>query len=160
MTMRAAEENLGIKRTIFSFTLPLGATINMDGSAIYQGVCAMFIAFAIGLPLTIGQQLTVVLTAVLASIGAAGVPGAGAIMLLLVLNSVGMPVVDGTPVALAYAMILGIDALLDMGRTATNVTGDLVGTSIVALSENELDLAVWNGEAAALDEPQDEPVHG
>lgn len=149
VTMRAAEENLGVKRTIFSFTLPLGATINMDGSAIYQGVCAMFIAFAIGLPLSIGQQLTVVLTAVLASIGAAGVPGAGAIMLLLVLNSVGMPVVEGTPVALAYAMILGIDALLDMGRTATNVTGDLVGTSLVALSEKELDLAVWNGEASA-----------
>ena len=120
----------------------------MDGSAIYQGVCAMFIAFAVGLPLDIGQQISVVLTAVLASIGAAGVPGAGAIMLLMVLNSVGLPVTDGTPMALAYAMILGIDALLDMGRTALNVTGDLVGTSVVAKSEDELDIDVWNGEAA------------
>jgi len=149
VTMRAAEENLGISRSIFSFTLPLGATINMDGSAIYQGVCAMFIAFAIGMPLDIGQQITVVLTAVLASIGAAGVPGAGAIMLLLVLNSVGLPVVEGTPVALAYALILGVDALLDMGRTALNVAGDLVGTAVVARSENEVDLDVWNGTADA-----------
>lgn len=151
VTMRNAEENLGVHRNVFSFTLPLGATINMDGSAIYQGVCAMFIAFAIGLPLTLGQQVTVILTAVLASIGAAGVPGAGAIMLLMVLNSVGMPVVEGTPVALAYAMILGIDALLDMGRTALNVTGDLVGTAIVAKSEGELDMEVWNSRRSSAE---------
>lgn len=149
VTMKAAEERLGIRRSIFSFTLPLGATINMDGSAIYQGVCAMFIAFAIGMPLDVGQQVTVILTAVLASIGSAGVPGAGAIMLLMVLNSVGLPVSEGSPAALAYALILGIDALLDMGRTALNVTGDLVGTAVVARSEGEMDLAILSGDTSA-----------
>ncbi len=143
VTMRNAEENLGVSRGIFSFTLPLGATINMDGTAIYQGVCALFIAFAVGMHLTFAQQMTVILTAVLASIGTAGVPGAGAIMLLMVLNSVGLPVEAGTPVAMAYAMILGIDAILDMGRTSLNVTGDLTGTTIVAKTEKELDLSKW-----------------
>jgi Na+/H+-dicarboxylate symporter len=143
VTMRCAEENLGVSRNIFSFTLPLGATINMDGTAIYQGVCALFIGFAIGMPLSFGQQMTVIVTAVLASIGAAGVPGAGAIMLLMVLNSVGLPVEAGTPVAAAYAMILGIDALLDMGRTALNVTGDMTGTAIIAKTENALDQKKW-----------------
>jgi Na+/H+-dicarboxylate symporter len=140
VTMKCAEENMGVSRSVFSFTLPLGATINMDGTAIYQGVCALFVAFAVGMPLDFAQQMTVVITAVLASIGTAGVPGAGAIMLLLVLNSVGLSVDPGTPVAMAYAMILGIDALLDMGRTSLNVTGDLAGTSIVAKTEGELDL--------------------
>jgi Na+/H+-dicarboxylate symporter len=137
VTMKCAEENMGISRSVFSFTLPLGATINMDGTAIYQGVCALFVAFAVGLPLDFAQQVTVVITAVLASIGTAGVPGAGAIMLLLVLNSVGLSVNPGTPVAMAYAMILGVDALLDMGRTSLNVTGDLAGTAIVAKTEKE-----------------------
>ena len=95
------------------------------------------------MPLNFNQQMTVIITAVLASIGTAGVPGAGAIMLLMVLNSVGLPVEAGTPVAAAYAMILGIDALLDMGRTSLNVTGDLVGTTIVAKSEKEIDLGKW-----------------
>ena len=95
------------------------------------------------MPLSFGQQITVILTAVLASIGTAGVPGAGAIMLLMVLNSVGLPVEAGTPVAAAYAMILGIDAILDMGRTSVNVTGDMVGTTLVAKSEKELDMAKW-----------------
>ncbi len=139
VTMKAVEENMGVSKKVYSFTLPLGATINMDGTAIYQGVCALFIGFAIGMPLTLGQQITVILTAVLASIGTAGVPGAGAIMLLLVLDSVGLPVVAGSPVAAAYAMILGIDAILDMGRTSVNVTGDMVGTLIVAKSEKMVD---------------------
>jgi len=143
VTMRCADENLGIPRNVYSFTLPLGATINMDGTAIYQGVCALFIGFAVGLPLSLPQQLTVILTAVLASIGTAGVPGAGAIMLLLVLNSVGLPIEQGSPVAAAYAMILGIDAILDMGRTCINVTGDLTGTTIVAKSEKLMDLNKW-----------------
>ena len=143
ITMKAAEEELGIHKNIYSFTLPLGATINMDGTAIYQGVCAIFIGFAIGMPLTLVQQLMVILTAVLASIGTAGVPGAGAIMLLMVLNSIGLPVEPGTAVAAAYAMILGIDAILDMGRTCVNVTGDLTGTTIVAKTENELDMTKW-----------------
>ena len=144
VTMRVTEENLGVPRGICSFTLPLGATINMDGTAIYLGVCAMFIGFATGQPLTFNQQLTVVITATLASIGTAGVPGAGAIMLLMVLESINLKVEAGTAVASAYAMILGIDALLDMGRTWLNVTGDIAGTSIVAKSEKEIDLSKWN----------------
>jgi Na+/H+-dicarboxylate symporter len=143
ITMRCAEEKLGINRSICSFTLPLGATINMDGTAIYLGVCAMFIGYATGNPLTFNQQLTVVVTATLASIGTAGVPGAGAIMLLMVLESIGLKVTEGSAVAAAYAMILGIDALLDMGRTCLNVTGDIAGSAIVAKSEKELDLAKW-----------------
>ena len=143
VTMRVAEENMGAPMGVFSFTLPLGATINMDGTALYQGVCALFVAFAVGMHLTLVQQLVIILTAVLASIGTAGVPGAGAIMLLMVLNSIGLPVKAGTPVALAYAMIFGIDAILDMGRTMVNVTGDLTGTVIVSKSEGELDESKW-----------------
>ncbi|NWF53904.1 MAG: dicarboxylate/amino acid:cation symporter [Syntrophaceae bacterium] len=143
ITMRNSEENLGVPRSIGSFTLPLGATINMDGTAIYQGICALFVAFAIGAPLDFASQMTIIITATLASIGAAGVPGAGAIMLLMVLNSVGLEVKEGTAVAMAYAMILGIDAILDMGRTCMNITGDLAGTSIVAKTEKSLDLKKW-----------------
>ncbi len=91
------------------------------------------------MPLSFAQQITVIMTAVLASVGTAGVPGAGAIMLLMVLNSVGLPVEAGTPVAAAYAMVLGIDAILDMGRTGVNVTGDMVGTLIVAKSEGQVE---------------------
>ncbi|PIP49103.1 MAG: dicarboxylate/amino acid:cation symporter [Chloroflexi bacterium CG07_land_8_20_14_0_80_45_17] len=149
VTMRVAEENLGIDRGLYSFTLPLGATVNMDGTALYQAVCALFVANAIGMPLTIGAQMIVMLTAVLASIGTAGVPGAGAIMLLMVLQSVGLPVEAGSAVAIAYGMILGIDAILDMGRTSLNVTGDLVCTSIVAKTENMLNLDFWRGKAKA-----------
>ncbi|MDP2792168.1 MAG: dicarboxylate/amino acid:cation symporter [Rectinemataceae bacterium] len=143
ITMRCSEEKLGIPRAIGSFTLPLGATINMDGTAIYLGVCAIFIGNAIGQPLTMNQQGMVILTATLASIGTAGVPGAGAIMLLMVLESIGLKVTEGSAVAAAYAMILGIDALLDMGRTCLNVTGDMAGSAIVAKSEKELDMANW-----------------
>lgn len=143
VTMKCAEENLGVSKQVYSFTLPLGATINMDGTAIYQGVCVLFIAFAVGMPLTLGQQLIVILTAVLASIGTAGVPGAGAIMLLMVLQSVGLSMEEGSAVAAAYAMILGIDAILDMGRTCINVTGDLTGTTIVAKTEKLLNMAKW-----------------
>ena len=144
VTMRCSEEKLGIPRSVCSFTLPLGATINMDGTAIYLGVCAMFIGYATGNPLTMDQQLTVVITATLASIGTAGVPRAGAIMLLMVLESIGLKVEAGSAVAAAYAMILGIDALLDMGRTCLNVGGDMAGSAIVAKSEQELDLSKWN----------------
>jgi len=143
VTMRVSEENMGMPRSITSFTLPLGATINMDGTAIYLGVCAMFIGFATNQPLTINQQLTVIITATLASIGTAGVPGAGAIMLIMVLESIGLKITEGSAVAAAYAMILGIDALLDMGRTCLNVTGDMAGSAIVAKTEKELDLAKW-----------------
>lgn len=149
VTMTVAREKLGIDRGIYSFTLPLGATINMDGTCLYQAVCAMFIANAVGMPLAIGAQMLVMITAVLASIGTAGVPGAGAIMLLLVLESVGLPVEAGTSVALAYGMILGIDAILDMGRTSLNVTGDLAVTSIIAKTENMINLDFWRGGAKA-----------
>ncbi|MCK9547088.1 MAG: dicarboxylate/amino acid:cation symporter [Sphaerochaeta sp.] len=143
VTMEAAE-GLGIPRDIYAFSLPLGATINMDGTAIYQGVCAIFIALTVtGHNFTIGQMLLIIVTATLASIGTAGVPGAGAIMLLMVLESVGLPVVAGTAVAGAYAMILGIDAILDMGRTALNVTGDLTCTAVVSKQMGYLDVKKW-----------------
>jgi Na+/H+-dicarboxylate symporter len=145
---------MGVSRSIYSFTLPLGATINMDGTAVYQGVCAIFVGFAIGTPLAFNQQLTVIMTAVLASIGTAGVPGAGAIMLLMVLQSVGLNMEPGTTVAMAYAMILGIDAVLDMGRTACNVTGDLAVTCAVAKTEKELDMGYW-GTTGAPPDPEE-----
>ena len=110
-------EKLGSKKEINSFVLPLGATINMDGTAIYQGVCAIFIAEVFGVDLTLSQQLTIVLTATLASIGTAGVPGSGMIMLSMVLQSVGLPI-EG------IALVAGIDRILDMGRTTVNITGD------------------------------------
>ncbi len=144
VTMRNMTENLGVPKKISSFTLPLGATINMDGTAIYMGVCALFITNAVGMDMTLADQFTIILTAVLASIGSAGIPGAGAIMLLMVLNSVGITIEAGSAVAAAYAMILGIDALLDMGRTITNVTGDMMGTILVTKGEKELDMAKWN----------------
>lgn len=143
VTMRVSEEKLGVPRSISSFTLPVGATVNMDGTAIYLAVCAMFIGFATGRPLDTGQQMTVIITATLAAIGTAGVPGAGAIMLLMVLESVGLNVTEGSAVAAAYAMILGIDALLDMGRTSINVTGDVVGAVIISKNENILDMSKW-----------------
>jgi Na+/H+-dicarboxylate symporter len=143
VSMDIAGRRMGISQGVYSFSLPLGATINMDGTAIYQGVCAIFVGFAIGAPLTFAQQLTIIATSLLASIGTAGVPGAGAIMLMMVLESVGLRVEPGSPVAMAYAMIFGIDALLDMGRTACNVTGDLAVTCVVARTEDEMDLSAW-----------------
>jgi Na+/H+-dicarboxylate symporter len=144
VSMQAAQ-NLGIPKDIYSFSLPLGATLNMDGTAIYQGVCAVFIALSVwGRIFTVPEMGIIVITATLASIGTAGVPGAGAIMLLLVLDAVGLPVIAGSPVAGAYAMILGIDALLDMGRSALNVTGDLSCTTVVAKKMRQLDMTKWN----------------
>ena len=110
-------EKLGVRKEISSFVLPLGATINMDGTAIYQGVCAIFIAQIFGIDLTVTQQITIILTATLASIGTAGVPGSGMIMLAMVLQSVGLPL-EG------IALVAGIDRILDMGRTVVNITGD------------------------------------
>ena len=110
-------EKLGVRREVSSFVLPLGATINMDGTAIYQGVCAIFIAQVFGIDLTIGQQCVIIMTAVLSSIGTAGVPGSGMIMLAMVLQSVGLPV-EG------IALVAGVDRVLDMMRTVVNITGD------------------------------------
>lgn len=143
ISMHCCDE-MGVKRSVSSFTLPLGATINMDGTAIYQGVCTFFIAAAVGAPLSFDQQITVVITSVLVSIGTAGTPGAGVIMLMIVLKSVGLDPEHDATTAAAYAMILGLDAALDMGRTAVNVTGDLVGTVIVSKNEKEFELEQYN----------------
>ena len=121
-------EELGATREITSFVLPLGATINMDGTAIYQGVCSVFIASCFGISLTFPQMLTIVLTATLASIGTAGVPGAGMVMLAMVLQSVGLPV-EG------IALVAGVDRIFDMGRTVVNITGDASCAIVVSNSE-------------------------
>ena len=121
-------EKLGADKDISSFVLPLGATINMDGTAIYQGVCAIFIASCFGITLTFPQMLTIVLTATLASIGTAGVPGAGMVMLAMVLASVGLPV-EG------IALVAGVDRIFDMGRTTVNITGDASCAIIVSAME-------------------------
>ena len=131
VTMECAE-TLGARKDVASFTLPLGATINMDGTAIYQGVCAIFIAACYGINLTFGQMITIVLTATLASIGTAGTPGAGAIMLTMVLQSVGLPV-EGV------MLVLGVDRIFDMGRTGVNVVGDLSAAVIVSRQEEARD---------------------
>jgi len=137
ITIRCARQNLGVSNSISSFVLPLGATINMDGTAMYQGVAALFIAQAYGIDLTFGHYVTIILTSTLASIGSAGVPGAGLIMLTLVLNSVGLPI-EG------IAIIAGIDRILDMARTTVNVVGDCAVTLLVAKSEGELDEKTYN----------------
>lgn len=131
VTIKNTEENLGVSKKVSSFVLPLGATINMDGTALYQGVSALFVAQFFGIDLSFIQQLTIVLTATLASIGTAGVPGAGLIMLTMVLTSVNLPL-EG------IALIAGIDRVLDMFRTSVNVTGDASAAVVVAASEGEL----------------------
>jgi len=133
VTMETAEEDLGVSNEVSSFVLPLGATINMDGTALYQAVAVMFIAQIYGIPMGIGEQLIIVMTATLASVGAAGVPSAGIITLIIVLNSVGL----GAHVQAGIALILGVDRILDMIRTATNVTGDLSASVVIARSEGE-----------------------
>ena len=131
VSMQCAEDGLGVSRPVASFVLPLGSTVNMDGTALYQGVAAVFIAQVFQMDLSIGAQLGIVLTATLASIGAAGVPGAGMVTLALVLTASGIPPVG-------VALILGMDRLLDMFRTMINVTGDLTVTSVMAVSEGEV----------------------
>ena len=123
---------LGVSKEISSFVLPLGATINMDGTAIYQGVCAVFIAACYGIDLTFGQMVSIVITATLASIGTAGVPGAGMVMLAMILASVGLPI-DG------IALVAGVDRIFDMGRTALNITGDASCSVIVSNIMNKHD---------------------
>lgn len=121
-------DKLGVPKDVYSFVLPLGATINMDGTAIYQGVCSVFIASCYGITLTPAQLLTIVLTATIASIGTAGVPGAGMVMLAMVLESVGLPV-EG------IALVAGIDRIFDMGRTTVNITGDAACAVVVSADE-------------------------
>ena len=135
VNMKNIQEKLGVKREIASFVLPLGATINMDGTALYMGVCSIFIANVFGIPLTVDQMLMIVLTGTLASIGTAGVPGAGLIMLAMVLQSVGLPM-EG------LALVAGIDRVLDMFRTCLNITGDAaVAISVNATEKDREELA-------------------
>lgn len=131
ISMEVVERDLGVSKTISSFVLPIGTTINMDGTSLYQAVGAVFIAQAFGFDLTMAQQLTIVLTATLASIGTPGVPGGGVVMLVIILTSVGLP-------AEGLAMVLALDRPLDMLRTVVNVTGNCAASTIIAKSENEL----------------------
>lgn len=131
VSMKVVQEDLGVSREVSSFVLPLGATINMDGTALYQGVCALFVAQIYGIDLTMSQYLMIILTGTLASIGTAGVPGAGLIMLTLVLQTVGLPL-EGV------ALIAGIDRILDMPRTTVNITGDAAVCAVVAKTEENL----------------------
>lgn len=141
VTLRTVEHKLGVQNNVASFAVPLGATINMDGTAIMQGVATVFIAQFYGIDLGLSALLTVVLTATLASIGTAAVPGVGLITLTLVLDQVGLPV-EG------IALIIGVDRLLDMLRTAVNVTGDATVATIVASSEGQLDREVFGAPEA------------
>lgn len=137
VTLETARNKLGVHNSVASFTVPLGSTINMDGTAIMQGVATVFIAQVYGVDLAVSDYLMVILTATLASIGTAGVPGVGLIMLAMVLQQVGLPV-EG------IALIIGVDRLLDMTRTAVNVTGDCAVACIVANSENKLDKNIYD----------------
>ena len=143
VTMDKAERDLGVSEEVASFALPLGATINMDGTAVYMSVAAVFIAQTLGIPLDVGAQLTIVFTAMLASIGTAAVPSAGIVMLVIVLEAIGVP-------PAGIALIFGVDRILDMCRTATNITGDAAVATVVAASEGQLSPTALNGlEGAA-----------
>jgi Na+/H+-dicarboxylate symporter len=135
VTLKCATENLGVSRSVASFMLSVGASVNMDGTALYQGVATVFIAQFYGIHLEVGQQLMVVLTATLAALGTVGIPGAGVVMLAMVLRSVGVPL-EG------IGIIMGVDRFLDMCRTAVNVTGDSVCMMVIAASEGQLDAAL------------------
>ncbi|EGQ9931631.1 dicarboxylate/amino acid:cation symporter [Vibrio vulnificus] len=148
-TMETVKNRLGVDNKIASFTVPLGATVNMDGTAIMQGVATAFIAQAFNIDLSMGDYVMVILTATLASIGTAGVPGVGLVMLAMVLNQVGLPL-EG------IALIMGVDRLLDMIRTAVNITGDACVSVIVAKSEGALDLGRFADPKAG---EKEEEVH-
>ena len=135
VTMERVEEHIGVDKEVSSFVLPVGATINMDGTSLYQAVAAVFIAQALGFDLTLGDQLTIVLTALLASIGSAAVPGAGMVMLVIVLESIGFP---ADKLAIGLALIFAVDRPLDMCRTVINVTGDATVAMLVAKSVGKL----------------------
>jgi len=142
ITLECAEK-AGIPKDIRSFAIPLGATINMDGTAIYQGTAIVFVALSIGHVLTGADLATIMIMATLAAIGAAGVPGAGVIMLLMVMAQIGLTPEAGTATAAAYAMILGIDALMDIGRTSANVIGDIVYVSMIGRRQGWLEMDKW-----------------
>ncbi|MFM7629866.1 MAG: dicarboxylate/amino acid:cation symporter, partial [Algoriphagus sp.] len=131
VTMKLTQEELGVSENISSFVLPLGATVNMNGTSLYQSVAAVFIAQALGMELSFSQQIMIVLTSTLAAVGSAGVPGAGLIMLIVVLEAIGVP-------AAGIALIMAPDRILDMFRTVVNITGDVVVAAVVASKEGEL----------------------
>ncbi|AKC64072.1 MULTISPECIES: dicarboxylate/amino acid:cation symporter [Clostridium] len=141
MNLETCERKFGVDKSVASFTIPLGATINMDGTAIMQGVAALFIAQMYGINVTFNQQITIILIATLASIGTSGVPSAGVVMLSMVLQQIGLPL-EGV------GLVLSVDRIVDMVRTTVNITGDAVGTLIVANSEKELEKEVYEGIAA------------
>ncbi len=141
ITLRTVTKRMGVNNSVASFTVPFGATINMDGTAIMQGTATIFIANIYGIDLGVTEYLTVILMSVLASIGTAGVPGVGLIMLSMVFAQVGLPI-EG------IGLILGVDRILDMLRTAVNVGGDAAVTAIVAKSEEKMDVAIYNDPAA------------
>lgn len=144
-SIKASREELGVSKGVASFVLPLGATINMDGTALYQGVCALFIAQAFGIDLETSDYILIIMTSTLASIGTAGVPGAGLIMLSLVLTTVGLPI-EG------LAIVAGIDRVLDMARTTVNVCGDIMVSLLIAKSEGELDESIYNATEPVTNE--------
>ena len=143
VTLRCVTERMGVNNSVASFTVPFGATINMDGTAIMQGVATVFLANVYGIDLGLGGYITVIAMAVLASIGTAGVPGVGLVMLTMVLGQVGLPI-EG------IALILGVDRLMDMIRTAVNITGDAVVSTIVAKGEGKIDMAIFNDPDAGV----------
>jgi len=148
ITLRSVSERLGVNNSVASFTVPLGATINMDGTAIMQGVATVFIANVYGIDLGLGGYLTVIGMSVLASIGTAGVPGVGLIMLAMVLNQVGLPL-EG------IGIIMGVDRLLDMCRTAVNITGDAMVSTVVAKGEQKIDYEVYHDPDAGMIDADD-----
>jgi len=143
VTLETVKNRLGVDNSVASFTVPFGATINMDGTAIMQGVATVFLAQAYGIDLSLGQFLTVIMTATLASIGTAGVPGVGLIMLAMVLQQVNIPV-EG------IALIIGVDRLLDMLRTAVNITGDAAVTCVIAKSEGHFNVERYTDSSTSL----------
>ena len=152
VTMERVEEHIGVNKEVSSFVLPVGATINMDGTSLYQGVAAVFISQALGFDLTLGGQLTIILTAFLASIGSAAVPGAGMVMLVIVLESIGFP---PDKLAIGLALIFAVDRPLDMLRTVVNVTGDAMVAMLVAKSVGKLGQPVEK----KWDDHLDEVIH-
>lgn len=153
VTYRSVTERVGVDKGVASFCIPFGATINMDGTAIMQGVATVFLANVYGIDLGIGGYLTVIGMAILASIGTAGVPGVGLVMLTMVLTQVGLPI-EG------IAIILGVDRLMDMIRTAVNITGDAVVTTVVARSEGKVDMEVFENPAAGIIDDTPHMPHG
>ena len=143
VNLDVCEKELGVSKGIAAFTIPLGATVNMNGTAIMQGVATFFVAQAYGIPVTLSMMLTVVLTSTIASVGTAGVPGASIIMLSMVFQAVGLPL-EG------IGLIMGVDRLVDMGRTVVNITGDAICTVIIAKQEGELDVDVFNNTKKEL----------